>query len=191
MIDRADRWHAGCQSFSKLAESLQEAIEVTWLQIFGPFVTLVIDGEKGIDSASTRAFLKRHGIELEIRAKGQHARMIERRGAVLRHSMHTTWSQLTKENITITFKQLLAQCLFAGNALTNIGGGTPYNARLGSQPAMLPDLMALQDTNEPLIQINNRIRQVSLEKIITATAIARSVEYNHDALRRGNRVSTG
>ena len=111
--------------------------------------------------------------ELQIKSKGQHARMIERRGAILRHTLHTMKAQLAKESIGVTFPQLLAECIFAGNALTNIGGGTPYNARLGSQPAMLLDLMALQDTNEPLIQINNRIRQVSLEKIITATAIAR------------------
>ena len=59
-----------------------------------------IDGEKGISSKETVAFLKGIGCELIERAKTQHARMIERRGAVLRHSMHCTESQLEKEGIT-------------------------------------------------------------------------------------------
>ena len=76
---------------------------------------------RGIDSTSTRAFLARHGIDLQIKAKGQHARMIERRGAILRHCLHTMKAQLQKEGITVTFDQLLAHAIFAGNALTNVG----------------------------------------------------------------------
>ena len=131
MLDRADRWHAGRQIFGKTSDTLQEAIDLSWLQVFGPFKRLIIDGEKGVDSESTRAFLKRNGIELVVKAKGQHARMIERRGAILRHTMHTMKAQLAKENITVTFGKLLANAIFAGNALTNVGGGTPCNARLG------------------------------------------------------------
>ena len=71
MVDRADRWHAGKFITGKASETLQEAIDVTWLQVFGPLKKLIIDGEKGIDSTSTRAFLGRHGIDLQIkRLKG-------------------------------------------------------------------------------------------------------------------------
>ena len=49
MIDRADRWHAGCQIASKHHLELQEAIDKCWLRIFGPFKILIIDGEKGIE----------------------------------------------------------------------------------------------------------------------------------------------
>ena len=90
MLDRADRWHAANQIQSKEASDLQEAIDITCFKLFGPFKILVIDGEKGIDSKETKEYLHRQGIELRVRAKGQHARMIERRGAVLSHCMHTT-----------------------------------------------------------------------------------------------------
>ena len=94
MVDRADRWHVGKRIVSKASDILQEAIDATWLQVFGPFKKLIIDGENGIDSTSTRNFLARHGIDLQIKAKGQHARMIERRGAIPRHCMHTMKAQL-------------------------------------------------------------------------------------------------
>ena len=65
MVDRADRWHAGITVKDKSSKTLQEAIDLCWLQIFGPFKVLIIDGEKGIDSAETRAFLLRNGIQLK------------------------------------------------------------------------------------------------------------------------------
>ena len=98
--------------------------------------------------------------------------MIERRGAVLRHCMHTTEEQLKKEGIVVTFDQLLATAVLSGNALTNVGGATPYQARLGSTPAILPDLMMPQQNNTT-IGGWERLRTIALEKIVVATAIAR------------------
>ena len=63
------------------------------------------------------AYLKRKGIQVKPRAPGQHAQIVERRRALLRHSMHCTEDQLKLEGIDITFKQLLAESVFAGNAL--------------------------------------------------------------------------
>ena len=94
MIDVCDRWHAAAEVKTKDALALQEAICVCWTQTFGPFKRLVTDGEKGIDSESTRKFLTGKGIELKVRAKTQHARTIERRGAILRHTMHCVYEQL-------------------------------------------------------------------------------------------------
>ena len=76
MIDIADRWHAASQIPNTNALTFQEPIGVTWLQIFGPFKTLVIDDEQGIAAASTIGYLKRLGISVQIRGKNQHARMI-------------------------------------------------------------------------------------------------------------------
>ena len=174
MIDKADRWHNGVQVLGKSSPELQEAIATTWLQLFGPFKFLIIDGEKGISSKETIAFLKSFGCQLEERARGQHARMIERRGALLRHSLHCTKSQLEKEGVTWTFNMLLANCIFAGNALTNVGGTTPYVTRFGSTPAMLPDIDAPQEDGIVGVGRNlQRIRMVSLQKVIEATAIAK------------------
>ena len=87
MIDKADRWHNGIEITGKTSPELQEAIATTWLQHFGPFKYLVIDGEKGISSKETVAFLKSFGCELIELAKSQHARMIPRKGPILRHPL--------------------------------------------------------------------------------------------------------
>ena len=62
MIDRSDRWHAGCQIESKTTDALCEAVETTWCQIWGPFKNLVIDGESGINAGATKVYLERLGI---------------------------------------------------------------------------------------------------------------------------------
>ena len=100
--------------------------------------------------------------------------MIERRGTILRHSMPCTESQLEKEGITWTFPVLLTQCIFAGNALTNFGDTTPYITRFGTTPAMLPDLDAPQEDGLPGVGREfQRIRSISLQRAIEATALAK------------------
>ena len=89
MIDRADRWHAAMCIPGKTGPILCDAITRTWIQIFGPFKFLIIDGEKGLATEEAETMLKRYGTEIRPRAPGQHARMIERRGAILRHRLHT------------------------------------------------------------------------------------------------------
>ena len=111
---------------------------------------------------------------MKTKAPGQHAQVVERRGAILRHSMHCVEEQLTKEGVTITFKQLLAESVFSGNALITHNGASPYNARMGTQPAMLPELAALPDTTTTgPARFAHRIREVSLQKIIESTALGR------------------
>ena len=65
------------------------------------------------------------------RAPDQHARMVERRGAVLRHAMHCIQEQLQREGLQVTMQDLLAEAVFAGNSLISYNGATPYNARFG------------------------------------------------------------
>ena len=95
--------------------------------------------------------------------------MIERRGAILRHSLHTSEVQLAKEGITVDFDVLLAECIFAGNALTNVGGASPYSCRFGSTPALLPDKEILPGEGRSL----DRVREVSLQRMVEATALAK------------------
>ena len=96
------------------------------------------DSESGILSAETVAHLKRQGTDVRPRAPGQHAQIAERRGAILRNAMHLIEEQLKKEGITIPFAVLLAEAIFASNALVSHGGATPYTARFGTSPAMIP-----------------------------------------------------
>ena len=88
MSDRADRWHAATPITGKDTATLCAAISRTWIQVFGPFRVLVVDGETGLKSAAAGEYFARHGITVRLRAPGQHAQMIERRGAILRHALH-------------------------------------------------------------------------------------------------------
>ena len=125
-------------------------------------------------SGEGQQYLARHSIILRPRAPGQHARMIERRGAILRHAMHCTEEQLIREGVTVTFPQLLAQALYCGNALVSHGGATPYQARLGTQPRVLPDItMPSEETDSGPGRSMRRVREVALQRIVEATAIER------------------
>ena len=172
MVDRADRWHAAIQVENKTTEALCEAITKCWLQPFGPFKTLIVDGESGLFSTDAADFFKRHGIEVRQRAPGQHARLVERRGAILRHAMHCMEEQLRRDEVLVPFSQLLAEAVFSGNALVTYNGASPYNARFGTQPAVLPDITALPADGAGGRDIQ-RVREVALQKIIESTATAR------------------
>ena len=68
---------------------------------------------------------------------------------------------------------LLVEAVFAGNALVTYNGASPYNARYGTQPAMLPDLTALPQAADRGGRELHRVREVALQKIIESTAVAR------------------
>jgi hypothetical protein len=120
MLDRVDRWHVACSIPDKKAATLCDAIMTSWVQVFGPFKILVIDGEGGIASKEAKEFLNTQGIQIRLRAPNQHARMVERRGAILRHALHCAEEQLEAEGVPVTFPQLLAQAVFAGNSLITL-----------------------------------------------------------------------
>ena len=105
----------------------------------------------------------------------QHARLIERRGQVLRHSLHCIEEQLEREEIICSFAQLLAEATFAGNAMISYNGATPYNARFGTQPSMLPDLTELNPGGSRDLQ---RVRELALQKIIESTTTSRLLRAN-------------
>ena len=73
---------------------------------------LYTDGEGGLNSNEAKDFLKRQGIELKVRAPEQHARYVERHGALLRVAMHLIEEQCQREGVPITIHALLAQALF-------------------------------------------------------------------------------
>ena len=171
MIDKCDRFHNGTEIQRKDAESLMAAIAKAWIQLFGPFKFLIIDGEKGIADEKTVQYLKRLGIEIRERANNQHANMIERRAQILRHCLHTCETQLEKEGIKQEFAVLLAECIFAGNAFCNVGGVSPYTCRFGTTPAMLPDLNAPPSDDIPGVGLNmQRVREIAVQKMVETNA---------------------
>ena len=169
-VCRASRWHAAIETPNKTEAQLLENISTAWISIFGPMQTLVTDPESGLNTATAEAHLKRLGVILKVRGKEQHARYVERRGAILRQALHVMDSQAVREGIDLTFKDLLGQCVFCGNSLTHVGGTTPYHVVLGRQPSMLPPITDDPGMND---RIEARIREIALQSMISATSAAR------------------
>ena len=177
-ICRATRWHAACAIPSKEGEVIFESLMSTWVTHHGPMERLISDGESGLWSAEIVSRMKRLGVEMTLRAPQQHARFIERRGAVLRATLHCLEEQAEREGLVITFPTLLGEAVFAGNSLTHVGGSTPYQCVYGRQPAMLPaletpDLQNAGDTSAAGEDQRAFIREAALQSMIQATSMAR------------------
>eukprot|EP00438_Fugacium_kawagutii_P035880 Skav204682 [mRNA] locus=scaffold1284:96116:106049:- [translate_table: standard] len=173
------RWHAATVIQSKQEQELLTALNRTWVSIHGPMQQLISDGESGLTSERVQALLRRQGILVKVRAPGQHARFIERRGAILRVTLHCLDSQLMREGILSSMEDLLAEAVFAGNSLVHVGGVTPYQCIYGRTPAMLPPLpeetgAIADELAESADQKRCKIRTAALEAMIQATSLART-----------------
>ena len=176
MVCRCTRWHAGRQVANKTMEALIPAIDECWCCHHGSMKELILDGEGALAKDwDSRDYFSRKSIKVTIRAPGQHARFIERRGALLRESLHKIETQLQDENIhDIPFPQILAEAIFSGNALISINNATPYNAVYGRVPNILPDInaVALDGTGAlpGTIRHSHRLREISVQTIVSGTA---------------------
>ena len=178
MIDRCTRWHAAKLITDKKEETLTQAIDELWVSTHGAMKELILDGESGIaKSEYTNQYLARKGIHLHVRGKDQHARFIERRGALLRDQIHRVEGQLKEEGIEMPFHSILAESVFSGNALLSINGSSPYNAVYGRVPQILPGIDQVRppgDDREPAtFRHAQRLREVSVQAIVEGSARAR------------------
>ena len=95
MLCRCTRWHAAKEIPKNDDETVIEAIYDIWVKVHGSPKLLVGDGGREWEvSLDTNLFFKRRGITVNIRAPRQHARYVERRGALLRHTLHLIDTQL-------------------------------------------------------------------------------------------------
>ena len=141
MIDRCTRWHAAKLVTGKTEEDCMAAIDELWISTHGAPKEFICDGESGIArSEQCKRFLARKGVSLHVRGKDQHARFIERRGALLRDCVHRIEGQLKEEGLEMPFHSILAEATFCGNALLAVNGSTPYNAVYGRVPNILPSI---------------------------------------------------
>ena len=67
----------------KETETFVDALNDLWVRTHGPMKRLHVDGESVITSIEGNVYLTSRGIDFKPRAPGQHARFIERRGAIL------------------------------------------------------------------------------------------------------------
>ena len=88
LIDRCTRWHAAKTIDGKTKEHCVPANDELWISTHGAPKELVDDGESGMARSDTfNRYLARKGIRPHARGKDQHARFVERRGALLRDSV--------------------------------------------------------------------------------------------------------
>ena len=77
------------------------------------------------------------------------------------------------------FECILADCIFAGNALLNINGSTPYNAVYGRVPKVLPGIDQIANPGETKeshvgsLAHTHRLREISVQAMIEGSARAR------------------
>eukprot|EP00959_Pyramimonas_sp_CCMP1952_P139974 2929242-Pyramimonas_sp.AAC.1 len=147
IIGRCIRYATGVEIPDKTVTSILDAHHQCWMQ-FGHAKVLYSDGEGALNNDTAKAVLKEKGAELRIRARGQHATTIEVRNGTLRHLLHAMETELNRLDLPLVFTRLLHEALFAANAFTFHNEVSPYNARFGRQPAMLPDLPIL-DHEQP------------------------------------------
>ena len=173
---------SGTESYdNKVDDTLMTALDELKVSTHGAPRELIGEVETGLDKSHlTTQHLPRNGIKLHEKAKDQQSRFIERRGALLRDTIHRIESQLKEEGLAgIPFSSILAEATFCGNALLSINGSTPYNAVYGRVPALLPSISQIdspEEAKEPspgLIRHTHRLREISIQAMVEGSARAR------------------
>ena len=173
IMDRCTRFHSGDEVKDKSEDTLINTYELVWCKIHGP--------------PNAQARLKQLGTTVRVRAPGQHAQYIERRGRMFRLQLHKTEEQLKREGLRLSFRSIMSECFYMGNALTFIGGSSPYQAVYGRTPAMLPDLTLTQE--DPTGAQQQRVRTIAINNMIQASAVARVGRSLNSKTHHGGRHS--
>lgn len=176
-IDRATRIHVGLVAPDKTEDTLWYAIRERWIVPLGAPGTLVTDGEAALLTSKNRATIHSHGTKLSVRAPSQHARFIERHGAMLRNVIHVLEEELKAQGRQEPMSVVVSEAFFALNAMNMHGGATPYQAVYGRQPACLPPILdgypvGCGDSIDG--RREQRIRELALQSMIQAPAQART-----------------
>ena len=74
---------------------------------------MISDQEGAIKDHETGAHLESHSCKLLLRAKGQHANLVERHHELLRHQIRVLKDQATAEGLRCDFDSILAESVLA------------------------------------------------------------------------------
>ena len=138
LVCRGVRWTCATCITDKRTGTLLTAIDNHWVAVFGPPQILLFDGETGLDDEESTTYFQLRGITKRTAAPRQHTRIVDRKIAVLRDTLHKLGSQLDEEGLDVPFSRMLSDAVYALNSLTSINGCSPYTAVLGRMPALLP-----------------------------------------------------
>ena len=117
-------------------------------------------------------YFQLRGIIKRTSAPQQHTRIVDRKIAVLRDSLHKLCTQLDEEGLEVPFPRILSDAVLALNSLTSINGCTPYTAVLGRMPTLLPadDCMMSDGIPDVCSRHSYRLREIAVQSIAEGTA---------------------
>ena len=178
MMDEATRWCSFVELRTKEASDILDCILMQWVSTFGPMKILITDSESALTSDEAAQFADRHSIQLKPVPKYAHADMIERHHEITRQLCHNVDDKCERQGLGILRKHLLAECVFAKNALVSVGGQAPYTAVFGRTPAIMAEFEPTSETQLvddegglPGISRNHlRMREVAIQIMVDLTA---------------------
>ena len=172
LVDRGVRWMSTTLVPNKQTDSLLTGIDQCWVAIFGPMQVLVFDGETALDDAESTTYCQLRGITKRTSAPLQHTRVVDRRIAILRDTLHKIGTQLHEEGLAVPFARMVSEGVFALNALSAFQGCSPYTAVLGRVPAILPseDSIVSDGVPDRCSAHSHRLREIAVQSIAESTA---------------------
>ncbi|CAL1165400.1 unnamed protein product [Cladocopium goreaui] len=138
-------------------------------KLFGPPTNILSDQEGGLITDLVGDWMDRRGIQVCFRARGQHCGMVERHNEILRRQLHLLEDQSNAEGLAVTFSTVLAEAVFAKNAMFQLGNATPYEAIFGRHPPLMATVS--EESGEGISDRDAyTIRRLAISSMIQATA---------------------
>ena len=122
------------------------------------------------------------GCKLLLRAKGQHANLVERHHELTRHQLRVLDDQATADGLKCGFDSILSEAVLSKNCLLSIGNRSPYEALYGRTPPLLGVLEASPSAVED-DRTEARLRELAVQSMVDATAKARMQRAAHSKTR--------
>ena len=165
MIDRCIRWSVAVKIPDRSTPSLLNGIRDGWINQYGSPNELISDQEGGLNEYAA-AILEDLGIKLHLKAKQQHAAVVERHNDLLRRQIHLMDAQAIADGLRVSFEQVLSEATMAKNMLLQYGGYSPYEALYGRTPHLLDVMSAEADAQEDPV----RLRSIAVQSMVQAAA---------------------
>ena len=136
-IDSCTRWTSVSLLPNREPSSIIDGFANCWVRLFGPPTNILSDQEGGLITDLVGDWMDRRGIQVCFRARGQHCGMVERHNEILRRQLHLLEDQSNAEGLAVTFSTVLAEAVFAKNAMFQLGNATHYEAIFGRHPPLM------------------------------------------------------
>ena len=181
LTDRGVRWTAVAPIPNRSTSTILSALDKVWMAVFGPMQILIFDGEHALDDEESTMYFQMKGVTKRTAAPHQHTRIVDRKIAVLRDSLHKMVTQLDEEGLQLPLERIVCDCVYALNALTSINGRSPYEAVLGRTPALLPsdDMLLSDGVPDIFSRHTHRLREIAVQAIAEGTARERIKRATH------------